>query len=110
MGTVAVTGIAAALLIRPWVGLLVAGVVLLAILSPRWRLVLRFAPAAIVIGVAAYITVGQRIHRYTASFSWPTHYSETSIPVWIAVVLLAADTVISMVWRSESDPEPDAPA
>ncbi len=81
--TVLGAGVAAALLIRPWTGLLIAGLVLLAILSPKWRLVIRFVPPLIVVGVALYMAVGQRIHRYPASFDWPIHFEAASVPIWI---------------------------
>lgn len=105
--TVAATGIAASLLIRPWVGLLVGALVLLAILSPRGRLVLRFLPPLIVVGVAVYMTVGQRLDRFPPSFDWAQHFDAASVPTWIAVALLAADALISMVWRTDREDQAD---
>ncbi len=109
IATVALTGIATALLVRPWAGIVVAIAVLLAILSPKWRLALRVAPALLVLGVAVYVTVGQRLNRYPAGFSWPTRFSAASVPVWIAVMLLAADALIWIVWSTRREPVADPP-
>jgi MFS family permease len=117
VATVIGTGLGAALIVRPWVGLLVAAFVLLAIRSPKWRLALRVVPPVLVLGVAFYITVGQRLDRFAPTFDWPTRFSEMSVPTWIAIVLFASDAVIAMVWRtgigdeaSRPDPEPDSDA
>jgi arabinofuranan 3-O-arabinosyltransferase len=110
VAAVAISGVASALLVRPWVGLLVAALVLLAIRSPKSRLVLRFGPPLIVLGVALYMTIEQRVHGYAASFDWVTRFSGASVVVWIAVMLLASDALISMLWRREPDPGPEVPA
>jgi arabinofuranan 3-O-arabinosyltransferase len=109
VATVVGTGAVAALVVRPWVGLLVAAFVLLAIRSPGWRLAMRVVPPLLVLGIALYITVGQRLERFAPTFDWPTRFSEMSVPTWIAIVLLASDAVISMVWRTGAgDGTPDA--
>jgi hypothetical protein len=115
VATVVGTGLGAALVVRPWVGLFVAAFVLLAIRWPAWRLVMRILPPVLVLGVAIYITVGQRLERFAPTFNWPTKFSEASVPTWIAIVLLASDAVIAMVWRTDepeapSTPDPDATA
>jgi hypothetical protein len=56
-----------------------------------------------------YVTIEQRVNRYPAGFSWPTRFSAASIPVWIAVMLLAADALISMVWSARAEPGDDPP-
>ena len=98
--TVAAVTIGSALLVRPWVGLLVGALAFLAIRRPRWRLVLRLAPAVIVAGIAVYMAAGQYLEDYPARFDWPTFYTAARTPAWIAVVLLAADGLIEAVRRA----------
>ena len=98
--TVGATAVVSALLVRPWVGLLVGALTLLAIRRPRWRLLLKLGPAVIVAGVALYMAAGQYLDSYPARFDWPTFYSAARTPAWIAVVLLGADAAIEVVSRA----------
>jgi arabinofuranan 3-O-arabinosyltransferase len=96
---VASSGLIAALLIRPWVGLLVAAFVFGATRSPRVRLALRFAPAVIVVGVGLAITISQALQHYPPRFDWPTNFGAASIPIWTAIALLVGDAIIEATWR-----------
>ncbi len=98
-----------AVTVRPWVGLLVGALAMLATVAPRWRLVLRMAPAALMLGVAFYVSITQFFVRYPPRFDWVTFYDEMRIPTWIAVLLVATDALIGVVWRSEHAPKSDAP-
>ena len=64
---------------------------LLAILRPRWRAALRLAPAVIVGAAALYVTIVQLVQNYPAVIQWPKSFDLTQVPVWIALLLLAAD-------------------
>jgi arabinofuranan 3-O-arabinosyltransferase len=101
--TVLVSGGVAALIVRPWVGALVALVVFLALRRPRWRLALRLAPGAMVLLIAIGMAVAQQVHRYPLRFEWPTFFDWARYPAWIAVVLLGADAIIALVSRSDAD-------
>ncbi len=97
--TVGATALVTAVLVRPWVGVLVGALTLLAIRRPRWRLLLRVGPALIVAGITVYMTLGQYLERKPARFDWPTFYTSARTPAWIAVMLLAADALIEIVSR-----------
>jgi arabinofuranan 3-O-arabinosyltransferase len=97
--TVGFTTLTSALLVRPWVGLLVGVLTLVALRWPRWRLLLRVGPAAIVAGLALYMAAGQYLERYPPRFDWPTFYRELRTPAWIAVMLIVADATIELVRR-----------
>ncbi len=97
--TVAATALVTAVLVRPWVGVLVGALTLLAIRRPRWRLLLRVGPALIVAGITVYMTLGQYLERKPPRFDWPTFYTSARTPAWIAVMLLAADALIEIVSR-----------
>jgi hypothetical protein len=109
IGTVGAITVLGALLVNPWVGPVVGAFTLLAILHPRARLALRVAPAALVVGSAVYVVWIQIAHAYPPVFEWPSYFNAVRTPVWIALVLVAADALISVVWRTdfeESAPEP----
>ena len=91
IGTVAAVTLVGAVTVRPWVGLGVGALTLLAVRAPRWRLVLRLVPAALMVGVAFYVSVTQFFVRYPPRFEWVTFYDEVRVPTWIAVLLVAAD-------------------
>jgi hypothetical protein len=95
------SGSLAAVFVRPWAGLLVAAVVFLAVRRPRWRLALRLLPAGVVIAVAFGIAAAQEIRRYPRRFEWPTFFEWARNPVWIAIMLLAADALVALVTRDD---------
>ena len=79
-----------------WVGPVVGALVLLAVLYPRFRLVLRLLPAALIAGSAIYVVWVQILHNYASVFEWPSYFHAVRIPVWVALVLVAAD---ALDWR-----------
>jgi hypothetical protein len=103
IATVAAATVLAGLLVQLWAGPVVGALVYLAIRYPRWRAALRVVPAVLVGGVAVYVTWAQLAHNYPAAFPWPTYFDGGRIPIWIAVVLVACDVLISVVWRTEVD-------
>ncbi len=104
-------GIAAGVLSRPWTALPVAILTAAALISPRWRGVLRVTPAVIVLVILAWVTSGQLRHDYPATFDWPIFFERLRTSAWLVVVLLAVDGVVGLVRRdpvdeSEADVEP----
>ena len=107
IGTVVTATLLGSLLVSLWVGPVVGALVLLAVLYPRWRLALRLLPAALIAGSAVYVVWVQLLHDYASVFEWPTYFHAVRIPVWIALVLVAADALIAAVWRTDfDDPRP----
>ena len=92
-----VCGLLAALVVAPWVGLLVGATVALVVAWPRSRAVLMLAPAALLALCALYIIVEQYRYRYPSVFEWPTVFPHARTLAWIAVVLLAADAVTEIL-------------
>jgi hypothetical protein len=90
-------GLLAALVVAPWVGVLVAAVVALVVVWPRSRAVVMLAPAALLALCALYVVVEQYRYRYPSVFEWPTVFPHARTLAWIAVVLLAADAVTEML-------------
>ena len=89
------TGGVALLVVTPLAGLVVAGLVVLGLLVP-------WARAAAVVGgigfvVAGCINVvdGQNIHHYLPGSNWASSFVHAGNLIWIGVILLVADAVIS---------------
>jgi arabinofuranan 3-O-arabinosyltransferase len=101
-GSALASGALAAVLVRPWAGVLVAAFVYAALRRPRWRLYLRLAPATILLVLAIGIAGGQLFRRYPKRFEWPTFFDWARDPAWIAVMLLAAEAVIALVTRERT--------
>jgi hypothetical protein len=99
---VLIAGALAAVAVRPWVGILVAIATFFAQRSSRWRLVLRVTPAILIVGVAIGMAGAQTLRHYPLRFEWPTFFDWARYPVWIAIMLIVADVVISLVYREES--------
>lgn len=92
-----VCGLLAALVVAPWVGVLVAAVVALVVVWPRLRPVVMLAPAALLALCALYILVEQYRYRYPSVFEWPTVFPHARTLAWIAVVLLGADAITEIL-------------
>jgi hypothetical protein len=103
-----------AIVVAPWVGLLVGAAVLLVLLAPRWRAVLSLVPVIALGGCGAYIAAKQFRTHLPATFEWPTFFWQVRTLGWIVIVFLAADALVEIVrtrsHRGERDPEgePDA--
>ena len=91
------TGVLAALIVAPWVGVLVALVTFAVIVRPRLRPWVMLAPAALLAVCALYIVVEQHRYLYPSVFEWPTVFPHARTPAWIAVGLLAADAVVEVL-------------
>jgi hypothetical protein len=84
----------AGVVVLPWVGVLVGAVAYGAMRDRRVRLLMRYAPAAIVVGGAIYIAIAQAVEHYSAGGTWPAIFDWERIPIWVALFLLLADAVI----------------
>ncbi len=99
------TGFGTAAIVRPWCGLLVGAAVLLVLLRPRWRAVLSLFPF-IALGLCGlYVTVVQFRSRYPVGLEWPGGFWRARTLGWLAIVFLAADVIVGLARRGESQPE-----
>ena len=90
-----VTGLVASLVVPLWAALVVAGVVVAGLYVPWVRGV---ATAGGVVSVAAgciSVVYGQHVHRYLPGSNWPSSFTGAGDLIWLGVVLLLADAVIS---------------
>ena len=90
-----VTGVVASLVVPLWAALVVAGVVVAGLYVPWVRGV---ATAAGVVSVAAgciSVVYGQHVHRYLPGSNWPSSFTGAGDLIWLGVVFLLADAVIS---------------
>jgi hypothetical protein len=102
-----VAGIAAGLIVHPWVGVLVAILVLLALRFPPFRAVLALAPPVLLGLAAIYIAAKQERYQLPPVFEWPTLFPRAETPAWLAIVFVAADAFVEMV-RTRRPPFHDA--
>jgi hypothetical protein len=92
-----IAGLLAALVVRPWVGVLVAAVTLVLVVWPRWRPIAMVVPGALLALCGLYLIVGQVRYDYPSVFEWPTVFPRARTIAWIAVMLLVADALIEIV-------------
>ena len=90
-------GLAASLVVAPWVGVLVVVVVAVIQWRPPLRAFLALAPAVLLALVMAYIVYLQHRFRFPAVFEWPTLFPLGRPLGWLAVVLLAVDVLVERV-------------
>lgn len=94
-------GIAAAVLIRPWCGLLVGGLVVLVLIQPRLRWLVSLFPVLAVLLLGIAVVANQSEHSWPTDINWPTHFWALRTLGWLAVVTLAADALIGLVRGAE---------
>ncbi len=92
-----VTGLLAALVVAPWVGVLTALVVFGLVVRPRVRPWILTVPALLLALCAVYIVVEQARYRYPSVFEWPTVFPHSRTLAWIAVLLLTADAIVEIL-------------
>jgi len=90
-------GTLGALIVTPWVGVLIAAVVACAAWSPAWRDVVRVVPGALLALCGLYIAVQQYRYDFPSVFEWPTVFPRARTVAWIAVALIAADVIIEVL-------------
>ncbi len=99
---VLIAGAFGAVLVQPAVGVLLGAFVFLALRSPKWRTLLAAGPVLVLLAITLYITLRQAVGHYPPRFDWPTFFSIARYPAWFAVLMLAADAVLSKDWRADS--------
>jgi hypothetical protein len=102
-------GLVAGVVVRPWVGVLIAAVTYLSIRDRRVRLAARYAPVALAAGIAVYMAGAQAIKHYATGTHWPAIFSWARVPTWIALFLLLIDAVVEWMWRGDAPPDPERP-
>jgi len=103
-------GLLGALVVAPWVGLLIAALCAVIVWRPTWRRVVLVAPAALLGLCGLYVALEQYRFRYPTVFEWPTLFPHARTVAWIAVALIAADAVVELVAgyvRRSNAPEPE---
>ena len=100
-----VAGAAAAVIVAPWAGVLVALLVLLVLFFPPARAVLTLAPPVLLGLAALYIAGKQQRYELPPVFEWPTLFPRAETPAWLAMVLVAADGWIE--WLRTRYPAPN---
>jgi arabinofuranan 3-O-arabinosyltransferase len=92
-----VTGLLGALVVAPWVGVLIAVIVFGLVVRPRIRPWLLAVPAGLLGLCGVYIVVQQARYKYPPVFEWPTVFPHARTLAWIAVLLLTADAVVEIL-------------
>ena len=91
----AVTGGVAALVTPPRAGLVVAGVVALGLLVPWARAAATVGALALIVAGCINVVQGQNVHHYLPGSNWAASFIHAGNLIWLGVVLLLADAVIS---------------
>ena len=91
----ALTGAAALLVTPPLAGLVVAAAVTLGLLVPWARALASVAGIAAVVAGSINVVQGQNVHHYLAGSNWAASFVNAGNLIWLGVVLLVADAVIS---------------
>jgi hypothetical protein len=98
-----VTGIGVAFVVHPLVGLAAVILIHLAYRSRRWRFAQRIAPAAIMGGVAVYVTVTQLVHAHLARAEWPGTFDVARIPTWVALTLVGVVVLVDGIFTQDDE-------
>ena len=91
----AVTGGVAALVVPPRAGLVVAGIVALGLVVPWARAVATVGAVAFVVAGCINVVQGQNVHHFLPGSNWAGSFVNAGNLIWLGVVLLLADAVIS---------------
>ncbi len=91
----AASGGVALLVTPPLAGLVVAAVVTLGLLVPWTRALASVAGIAAIVAGAVNVVQGQNVHHYLSGSNWAASFVTAGNLVWLGVVLLLADGVIS---------------
>ena len=93
-GTVITMGCLAALFVRPWVGLVIAGATWCAMRSKTGRWVVRFSSPIMISGIAIFMAISQLVEHYGTGTDWPGAFHYATYPTWIALFLLLVEAVV----------------
>ncbi|HEX5613653.1 MAG TPA: alpha-(1-_3)-arabinofuranosyltransferase family protein [Acidimicrobiia bacterium] len=108
-----VGGTAAAIVVAPWAGAVVAAAVLATVRTRHGRSILTVLPAGLVALAAVYIVRNQIRYDLPPVFEWPTFFPRARSLAWLAVVLLGADALVEVLERrrgTRSDPPVRSPS
>jgi hypothetical protein len=90
-----VTGGVAALVTPPAAALVVAGVVTLGLLVPWARAAATVGAVAFIVAGSINVVQGQHVHRFLPGSNWAGSFVHAGNLIWLGIVLLVADAVIS---------------
>ncbi len=90
-----VTGAVAALVVPPVAALVVAGIVALGLLVPWARAVAAVGGVAFIVAGGLNVVQGQRVHHFLPGSNWAGSFIHAGNLIWLGIVLLVADAVIS---------------
>ena len=90
-----VSGGVAWLVTPPAAALVVAGVVTLGLLVPWARAIASVGAIAAIVAGCSNVVQGQHVHHYLAGSNWDASFVNAGNLIWLGVVLLLADAVIS---------------
>jgi len=91
----AVTGGVASLVVPVAAALIVGGVVAAGLLLPWARVVATVAGLAFIVAGAVNVVRGQQVHHYLPGSNWAGSFVHAGNLIWLGVVLLLADGVIT---------------
>ena len=91
----AITGAAALLVTPPKMGLVVAVVVTLGLLVPWARAIASVAAIACIVAGSINVVQGQNVHHFLPGSNWAASFVNAGNLMWLGVVLLLADAIIS---------------
>ena len=91
----AATGAVAALVVEPRAALVVGAVVVLGLLVPWARAVAGVGAVACIVAGSINVVQGQNVHHYLPGSNWAGSFVTAGNLIWLGVVLLVADAVIS---------------
>lgn len=98
-----VVGGLAAVVVAPWVSLVVGPLVLLVLLRPGLRWVLSLSPPALLAAAGLYIATKQFGNRFPPVFEWPTLFPRARTLGWLVVVFFAADALVELLRNREAE-------
>ncbi len=91
----AITGGVAALVVAPVPALAVGALTALGLILPWARVVALVGGTAYVVAGCANVWQGQNVHHYLPGANWPGTFVQAGNLIWLGVVLLLADAVIT---------------
>jgi hypothetical protein len=99
LGAALTAGVLTAVLVRPWAGLLVAVLTVLAGFVPRTRVVLRAGAVLGLVIAALYVLEVQARFHLPENGGWVAAFSKVATVSWLSVSFLVADTLLDWVQR-----------
>ena len=91
-----VAGALGAVIAAPWIGAMVAAVVLLGCAVDRTRGLASLGAVGFLAAAAVNVLTQQSTKGYLFG-EWPTHFNEAGTLTWAAVCLLGADALVSVL-------------